>query len=87
METKIILKTALIALVVFVAIISVAEARRGAADEDAENCILKPETGLSNASVTGGFAYIFAGGASPLIILAVAFIVGFISSHFIWHGF
>lgn len=58
-----------------------------AAKEQEENCVIKPASGISVASLTQGISFIMAGGAGPILVLVIAFIIGMIVSHVIWGGF
>lgn len=54
---------------------------------DETPCIPQPAQGISVDSIAGGVTYIMAGGVGPILILAVAFIVGLVVSHLVWGGF
>jgi len=78
-------QTALMALLfgmIFLASVAGVVAR-----EEETPCIPQPAQGVSVASITQGISYIMAGGTGPVLILAVAFLVGMVVSHIIWGGF
>lgn len=56
------------------------------AKKEEVECVPKPIEGISIASVTQSFAFLFSGGMGPLLILALALIIGMIVSYLIWGG-
>lgn len=81
MNKKTILLVLIMGLVVL-ASISAVSARKA---DDA--CVPKPPQQLGVAAVTEGISFILAGGVGPLIILAIAFIIGLIISYVMFSGF
>ncbi len=77
------IKAILFSIVILAAITAVYAAN----DQQDKNCVAKPMTGISVASITQGVSFIMAGGTGPILILVIAFIVGMIVSHVIWGGF
>jgi hypothetical protein len=82
MDKKLALQVLLVSLVLMTMVTAVSAAR-----EEEENCVVKPASGISVSTVTQGISFIMAGGTGPLIILAIAFVLGLVVSHLLWGGF
>jgi hypothetical protein len=74
-------------MVMLVSIVFLASVAGVVAREDEVPCIPQPAQGLSLGAITQSISYIMAGGIGPILILAIAFIVGMLVSHIVWGGF
>ncbi|MFH1424401.1 MAG: hypothetical protein ABIG20_01835 [archaeon] len=81
-------KTIALAFIVGIFLLNMVFAVSAARTEDKDQeMVAKPTGELGIAAVTEGASYIMNGGVGPLLILAIAFIVGMIVSHLVWGGF
>lgn len=82
MESKLAAKLLIMSIVVIASLTAVY-----AAKETCEGMVAKPSGGLSIATITGGINFIMAGGIGSVLILVIAFVLGFVISHVVWRSF
>lgn len=83
MDGKLAVKILLVSIVAIASITAV----YAATQKGCEGYIQKPAQGVSVNAFTEGISFIMAGGIGPLLILVLAFVIGFLISHLVWSSF